>query len=390
MQKTVSESARTLPVLEECDVLVVGGGPAGMAAAIGAARAGAKTIVVERYGCLGGSLTTASMETPGWRPDEAAVLPGGVFGELDARMVRAGLCQTTVRGHAYDTEALKYVADDLVGESGAASILHCLGVAPLIEGGVIVGVVTESKSGRQAILARRVVDCTGDGDIAARAGASCVMPEDPAEGTLAYGLRNVDPERLPDSAGLRPDFAFNRIHGSTITAIDQVRVEVDGTDVRSITAAEIAGRKAIVEGIPILRQSCPGLENARLRNFAMGVGIRETRRIAGEYVLTGQDVAGGRAFDDTVGVCPGPCDGYFQTPFRVTVPVGVENLLVAGRCVSAERGGSGVPHTVSFAMLTGQAAGIASALSLRDGVASRQTDIPTLQTELIRQGVRIR
>lgn len=387
MQKTVSEPAQTLSVLEECDVLVIGGGPAGISAAIGSARVGKKTIVVERYGCLGGILTTSSMENPVWCRDEDAVMAGGIYKELDDRMVKAGLCQpafsTHATGHTFDTEALKYIADDMISENGAVSILHCLGVMPLMEGNTLIGVVTESKSGRQAILARRVVDCTGDGDIAARAGAPCVLEKDHlAGGALVYSLRNVDTRR-------------------TVSSISHSRVDVDGTDVRSITAAEISSRKAIVEGIESMRKHSPGMENARLRNFAMGIGIRETRHIIGEYVLTNQDIREGHVFDDTIGVCPFCMDGpegtlpaamsrHFQAPFRIMVPTGVENLLAAGRCVSAQRRCTGVSGVVNFAMLTGQAAGIASALSIGGGVDSRHVDIPALQKELIRQGVRIR
>ena len=445
MHKTVSEPARVLPVLKECDVLVIGGGPAGISAAIGAARTGKRTIVVERYGCLGGILTTSSMEAPAWWRDKAAVMPGGIFEELDNRMVQAGLYQPSFfmhsTGHAYDTEALKYVADDLISESGAISILHCLGVAPLMEESAIVGVVTESKSGRQAILAGRVVDCTGDGDIAARAGAPYAMAEERTGsletgrltgGTLVYGLRNVDTGRLlehivedpasrhpalhklcytgferaqedgvqiPD--GLRSTFVFNMVHEKTIPAINHSMVEVDGTDVRSITAAEIKCRRAIVEGIDIMRRYYPGMENAKLRNFAMGIGIRETRRVTGEYVLSNKDIFEGHTFDDSIGVYPFCMDGpegtipattsrHFQVPFRITVPIGVANLLVAGRCVSAQRRCIGVSRMVNFAMLTGQAAGIASALSVRDRTHSRNVNIAALQGELTRQGVRIR
>lgn len=443
--KTVIEPERSIPVLDECDVLVVGGGPAGIAAAIGAARLGKKTIVVERYGCLGGVLTTASMEPPAWWRDEAAALPGGIFEELDDRMVKAGLYQpaffTHTNGHAYDTEALKYVADDMISENGALSLLHCMGVFPLMDGNMITGVVTESKSGRQAILAKRVIDCTGDGDIAYRAGVPCLMADEatgnlPAGklfgGTLVYGLRGVDTKRFlahveedptsrhpllhkmcytgfkkaeadgvkrPD--GIRGAFVFNMVFENEIPAVNHAWVDVDGTDVRSLSHAEIKSRRAIVDGIEIMRKYYLGMENASLSRFSMAIGIRETRRIKGDYSLTMRDIFESRKFEDSIGIYPFCMDGpegtipassprHFQTPFGITVPQGVENLLVAGRCVSSERRCIGVSRMVNFAMLTGQAAGIASAISADSGVNVREVDISALQKELLKQGVRIR
>lgn len=443
--KTIKESARKIPVLRECDVLVVGGGPAGISAAIGAARMGKDTVVVERYGCLGGILTTCSMETPAWWRDEAAVMPGGIFQELDDRMVKAGLAQHTFfrpsTGTAYDTEALKYVCDDLIAESGAASILHCIGVSPLMEGDKIKGVVTESKSGRMAILAGRVIDCTGDGDIAARAGAPYLTADEdfngglpkgqPLGGTLCYGLSDVntavleafideDPtcrhpithklcyqgfrhaieDGIPLPDGLRIPFVYNMVEENALPALNHAWTPVDGTDVMSLTRAEITCRKGILEGIEIMRKYYTGMENAKLRNYSMGLGVRETRRIDGAYMLTLRDIFEDRCFDDSIGVYPFCSDGaegtipastahHFEAPFGITVPKQVENLLVAGRCVSAKRRCTGISRMVNFAMLTGQATGVASAVSIDGGTTSREADIPTVQKELEKQGVRI-
>lgn len=445
MNQSIFEPAAQIPVLAECDVLVVGGGPAGIAAAIGAARTGAKTIVVERYGCLGGILTTCSMETPAWWRDEKAVMPGGIFAELDDRLVKAGLSQHCFfrpgTGRAYDTEALKYVADELMEENGAVSILHCLGVSPAMDGNQIKGIVTESKSGRQAILAKRVVDCTGDADIAARAGAAFVSADEPTgsipadqlyNGTIVYGLSNVDTKRfiedvdrdpmsrhpilhrlchryldeaerdgIPVPEGMRKGFVYNMVEPDALPALNQTQLPVDGTDVISLTQAEILGREAIMKTIPIYRKYAPGMEHARLRYFSMGLGVRETRRIVGEYTLNVHDIFESKSNPESIGVYPFCCDGaegtipaatdrHFQVPYRITVPQTVENLLVAGRCVSAQRRCYGVSRMVNFAMVTGQAAGTASAVAIKENVSSRNVNIADLQRELQHQGVKIK
>ena len=440
----ILEPENRIPVLDECDVLIIGGGAAGIAAAVGASRTGARTILVERYGCLGGVLTLAAMEPPSWWRQERATMPGGVIQDLDEMMVKAGAVQKSFFrpsvALAYDTEMFKVIADEYALQNGVVPLYHCHGVTPLMEDDIITGVVTESKSGRQAILAKRVVDCTGDGDIAARAGAPWVMAEDvlgglpkgePMGGTVAYGLNNVDTQKLermvdedptarhPSThrlcymglkkaeedgvklpGAMRKTFIYNRVEKRALPSLNHAWTLVDGTDVLDLTKAEIESRKGIVDTLPILRKYYDGMENATIRNFGMAIGIRETRRILGQYQLNLKDVFYEGRFEDSVSVYPVCGDGpegpipayteaYFQVPYRITVPQGVENLLAAGRCVSGKRRVYGVTRQVDFAMVTGQATGAASALAAQRGVLSRELDIKLLQKELERQGVRV-
>jgi len=440
----ITEPSRETPILMEADVLVIGGGPAGIAASVSASRAGAKTIVVEQYGCLGGLISLASMEPPSWWREERTTMPGGVVEDLDQKMIKMGAVQKSffkpATSIAYDTEVFKYVADEFIQENGVVPVLHCLGVMPVMDGNTIIGVVTESKSGRLAIRAKRVIDCTGDADIAYRAGVECVMAEERTGdlppgtlqgGTLVYGLTDVDVDAVEAEADSDPSqrhpvmhkkmyhgidsareagekmpkytnksFIYNRVTRNELTALNHCWIPVDGTDVLSLTTAEIESRRSIMEIIPILRKYEKGLENAKLRNFAMSIGIRETRRIVGEYRMAFKDVFDEKKFEDSVGVYPVCMDGpegvlpafteaYFQVPYRVTVPLVIENLLVAGRCVSSMRRATTITRQIDFAMVTGQAAGAACAISIRQDVSPRHVDIKTLQQELKKQGVRI-
>jgi hypothetical protein len=444
VENKIREPERETPVLMNVDVAVVGGGPAGIAAAVGAARAGARTVLIEKYGCFGGLISTSSMEVPSWWREERSTMPGGVVEDLDQKMVAAGAVQKSFFKPsiclAYDTEIFKHVADEYIKENGVIPLLHCMGVWPIMDGATITGVITESKSGRQAIVAKRVVDCTGDADIAHRAGVECVMAEErtgnlPAGelqgGTLVYGLTDVDTAAAEADADSDPSqrhpvmhrkmyrgimqaradgakipkyvdraFLWNRVTRNELPALNHCWFPVDGTSVLSLTEAEMESRKAIVEGIEVLRKYHPYLQNARLRNFAMGIGIRETRRIVGEYQISFSDVFAEKKFPDTVGVYPVCLDGpegvlpaltesYFQVPYGIVVPRKIDNLLVAGRCCSSKRRCTSVARQVDFAMVTGQASGAASALSIKQDVASRKVNIAELQNELERQHVRV-
>ena len=442
MEKTVKENPRQTEVLLSCDVAVVGGGPAGMAAAVGAAKAGARTVIVERFSCLGGNITASAVEPPSWYRQEKTTMPEGVQKEIEERMIALGaVSKAGFRpsiGLNYDTEIFKYMADCYMKEYDITPVYHCLGTIPYMEGNVVKGVITESKSGRCAILAKRVIDCTGDADIVARSGAPC-LKGDPdtgkmSAGTLKFFATDVDIERLEaamdEDPGSRDPYihklyyrpfkkaeeagepplknSLNRIYFSSIPPCDiNINLatydrELDGTDVLSLTSGEIKLRKEALEVLRRFRKygAEDGLGNARLRNFAMTIGVRETRRIVGDYTITFDDIIKRARFDDTIGVFPVYADGefikeipytdaYFQVPFRILLPQGVENLLAAGRCISCRRDAIPTTRQMDFCMVTGQAAGAASALSIGQDVHSRGVDIKLLQEELRRQGLRV-
>lgn len=440
MTKSIIEPVRRTDVRMECDVLVIGGGPAGIASAVGASKAGANTIIVERYGFLGGNITVCAVEPPSWYRQAETTMPGGVQKEIEDRMIALDAAKPVAFkpsvGLAYDTEIYKSMADDYVQSYGITPVYHCMGVTPYMEGNVVKGVITESKSGRCAILAKRVIDATGDADLISRSGAPC-LKGDPNTGalqggTLKFFANNVDINKVeslmdkdPDSrhplvhkllyepfqkaeaAGEPPlKYSMNTIFYTCIEP-DEINInlatydrELDGTDVLSLTRSEIRLRKECLEVLRRLRLYGEGFEHAKLRNFATAVGIRETRRIVGGYTLTNQDIYQRARFEDTIGVFPVYADGdgvkeipftdaYFQVPFRILTPQNVENILAAGRCISGERTAVPTTRQMDFCMVTGQAAGAASALSIRQNVASRDVDIPSLQKELQRQGLRV-
>ncbi|SCH31550.1 putative FAD-binding dehydrogenase [uncultured Ruminococcus sp.] len=440
--KTVRDCAHEIPVLMECDVLVVGGGPAGMAAAVGAAQAGANTVIMEQYGCLGGNITLSAVEPPSWYRQEKTTMPGGVGTEIEKRMIALDAAvRTSFRpsvGYSYDTEVFKYMADQMIKDYRITPLYHCLGTIPYMQGHTVCGVITESKSGRTAVLAKRVIDCTGDGDIMARAGAPYEKgsPENGqlSAGTLKFFLTNVDIPKLEAAmdedpmirdpyvhklfyktfqkainAGEKPlENSLNTMYYTPMPPHDiNVNLatydrELDGTDVLSLTRSEIKLRKEVMKVIKRFHQygNEEGLGKAKLRNFAMTVGVRETRRLVSEHRITGREILEGERFEDTVGIFPIYMDGenikkipytdeYFQIPFRIIVPQKVENLLCAGRCVSCTRDAVPTTRQMDFCMVTGQAAGVASALSIQQETSSRSVSICSVQQELERQGVRV-
>lgn len=443
MNETMTEPSRQTPVLASADVLVIGGGSAGISAAIGAADAGASVIIAERYGFLGGIPAICNMEPSSWCRQKNTVMPGGVQALLEKKMLAYGAAEEPLfqpsASYNYDTEMLKFVVDELMEEHHIRPVYHCLVTEPYRESGAIKGVFIESKSGRQALLGKRVVDCTGDADIAALCGApfeKCNLGRDEKEdmmyGTLIFGASNVDISKVRDNLSIHPEMLdrvrhefisdgfskaradhypippngfqnqviFNRMTRGEVTAINRVRVPVDGNDVLSLTQAEILSRKEALDTLELLRRYEPGFEDATLRQFATAVGVRETRRIIGNYQLTLEDIIGERKFDDSVGVYPVCMDGpklcrsamtnaHFQIPYRIMIPQAVDNLLVAGRSVSATKDATHTTRGVDFCMITGQAAGIACALSIKDGLPVRNVPVSRLQEILQHQGVRI-
>lgn len=467
--KEILEASRTIPVMAETDVLVVGGGPAGISAAIAAAREGVRVILMERYGFVGGMVTQASMGSITWYRYAETVDAGGnirLF-ETKADEMGASMDPFTVMKkipfvtgiledeglivdgkptyNILDTELFKYVADTLLIEAGVVSLLHCQAVDAIMEGNTIKGIVTESKSGRQAILAKRVIDCTGDADIANFAGVPFHQsPTDKLMGVttnfsvsgvdlvpfLTDSLRNTGkmkdwgyqtsgkedemastvlykPFVEAQKAGMIPEdwhvyayWAGLTEHGEILSMNTVHMYNVDPTDVWDLTEAEQEGRRRAVMFMEALKKYGTGFKNARIRNFHHAVGARESRKIHGAYTITEQDCISQAKFPDTIGVCPEFIDAYhvlyipttgryFQVPYGITLPQKVENLLVAGRCVAGDRVSHGATRQINCCIVTGQGTGVAAAVSLKDGVTCRKVDIAKVQSRLKKQGVRI-
>jgi hypothetical protein len=434
----VTEPARRTPVVGEFDVVVLGGGPAGIAAAAAAARNGASTLLAERYGFLGGMGTAAGVTNfCGLFANvhgEIRRVVHGVADELLERIDRLGGLNAPhsifgkTLAQAYDMSAYKCAADDLLGAAGARLAFHVLGAGVAMrDGRTIDALLVETKSGRRALRARVFIDASGDGDLAAWAGAPWEKSAELLYPTLMFRVNDVDPERARDAVAGIPRlmeqaeregaFRFSR-KGAIVRPqknptewranVTQIRnpdgTAMDGTDADQWSAGEIEGRRQIRDYVTFLRERVPGFERAYALDIAPQVGIRETRRVLGEYVLSGPDVLACASFADTIGVNGWPLErhvagdvewswppipgsrGFNHLPYRVLVPRAIDNLLVAGRCASMTSAGQSAARVSGGCFVMGQAAGTAAALALRAGVAPRALGAEPLQAQLERDG----
>lgn len=384
----VIQPRRELPVLRTTDVLVVGGGSAGVVAAVAARRTGADVTLVERYGHFGGL----------WSGGLVLIIIGHIIkggqqvcqgiGEemmqrlekLDGGIInrRPGVAPTV------DAEAVKYLMVEMVEEAGVKPFLHCWGVDAIMAGPSIQGVVFESKSGRQAILAKTVIDATGDGDVFAAAGAA--FEHRTHNVGLVSRIGNLDKIDSSRSPGNKPRRLGSPTPAPGVNWVNLTGPEVDGLDVATLTQMELDHRKFIWNNLQKNRQ-IPGYEKLYLVETAPQLGVRITRVLAGLKTISRDDLKAGTKLDDVVGVggASGGEHGPWQIPYGALVPQKIDNLLAAGRCVSAEIRMADLVRLIPNCFVTGHAAGVAAAVAVKDGCQPRDADVRKIQKILLEQ-----
>lgn len=442
----------------ECDVLVIGGGVAGIAAAVCAARQGAKVILAERDGCLGG---TASVGLVGpfmsaYDPEGNKQVVRGFLEEFISRMVEKGgaihpsqcmggdgYSAFRIRGHKgvtpFDPECLKVTAEEFCEEAGVKIMYHLLFASCDCENGKVNNAYFSTKNGIYQIHAKTYVDCTGDADLAFAAGVPTVYGDDNGRtqvSSLFFLIDNVDRDAIaefeqkhPENTDMRGRYfedvieqlqkegkfpcgrcrasAFESLNGVWRVNMTQFDEKAFLLDPEDVTRAEIECRRQIQPLIQFFKDYVPGFQNIRLLQSSQSLGIRESRRIVGDYTLTMDDMAAGRAFDD--GICTvgsavdfhgsskrdGSYDGAYhpcssestQIPYRSLIPQNVENMLVAGRCLSADQMAHSAVRVMPPCFAMGQAAGTAAAMAAAENIPVRNVAIAALRARLIQNGV---
>ena len=453
LNKSILEPAFHTPVVHETDVLVIGSGPGGLAAALAAARCGVDVTLLERFGCFGGNITVVGVEGFAWYRHEATVEAGGIGWEFEERAKAMGAAVPEVQSLSYelDSEGFKLVADTLVQEAGIHPMLHRQFVAPIMDGDTVIGVIVESKAGREAILAKRIIDATGDADVAHRAGAPTLKTplEEMQAASVMFHIAGVDktaflagvdadPQTYKDwssgewtveTDGKEDDMfspflgkpferaikdgiipahlntiggTWGAVHDSgEMTYMNLIHLAgCDGTDPDSMTKFEIEGRRQAMHAIEALRHYTPGCDGVRLRNFGMSIGIRDTRKLDAVYNMTEADVRGEARFDDTIGIYPEFIDGYgvliipttgryMHIPYRSMLPKKIKNLIVTGRAIGGDKIAHAATRNMACCAVAGQGAGVAAALSIKNSCGFETVNVSLLQDVLETQGVRI-
>ena len=418
--KTVHENARETNIFAEADVVVVGGGPAGVTAAIAAAREGADTILMERYGCLGGMATGGLVlminQHPAGQCQEWLDRLNKVNGAHDlSKTKEPGMLRHAVM---VDPELLKCILNDMALDAGVKQLLHSWSTAAIVEKNTIKGVIFESKSGRQAVMGKIIIDATGDGDIFASAGAEFDASLDngyrSSDLAMVFRIGGIDFDQFADFRTGQPEKwermrseAF-KLAGFPLVPVAAQRKDVFWVNsfipgkscikVEDLTWVEIQVRKAMIPVYAYYKKNLPGFENSYIYDSASQTGTRGSRRLIGEYVFTGEEAHSGKKFDDTVLIFP---QGVPLTwpgssepknvgmPYRCLVPIKLEGLLAAGRCFSSDQAANTMFNVIPHCIQMGQAAGTAAALAVRNKALPRKVDIKALQKRLIAQGVEL-
>jgi hypothetical protein len=438
--RTIEEPARQVPLYGDYEVAVLGGGPAGIAAAVAAAQAGWRTLLIERYGFLGGMGTAAGVTNfCGLHANvygEMHRVVQGIVSELLGRIDRLGglnaphLILGKILAQAYDTAAYKIAADDLLASHKVDVLFHALGAGVVMhDARRINALMVETKAGRQAVCADIFIDCSGDGDLAAWAGARYEVGDN--NGSMLYPsmmfrLNGIDPDKageawrtipaLMEAAEVAGTHRFPR--KAAIVRPQRSPVEwrvnftqlaredgtaINGLEPDDLTRGEIEGRRQAVNAFNFLR-TVPGFEKSYIVDLPPQLGIRETRRIIGGHMLSGEDVLGCASFDDSIGVNGWPMEshvagdvifkfppipesrGFNELPYRMLTPDGLDNLLVAGRCASMTHDGQSAARVSGACFAMGEAAGTAAALALDGNATPRDIAVDKLQNQLKQQG----
>ncbi len=421
----IFEPARLLPIYGEFDVVVVGGGPAGLAASVSAAKHGARVLLVERYGFLGGMGTAGGVTNfaglYGRKNGEMQQVVHGVVNELLARIDALGGLndpqdgmQGRIRVRSYDVSAFKCAADQLLVASGVQMLFHAYAAAVVMQGKKIAALVVETKSGRQAVRAHRFIDCSGDADVAHfaevpfelgdgqgsglfpttmfRVGhvdardALAAVGEFKAINTLMQQAQTDQPGRYNfprEGAILRPQKNATEWRANVTQIANAHGVAMNATDARQLSDGEIEGRRQIADYFQFLKEKVPGFSGSAIVDIAAQIGIRESRRIRGHYALTGEDILSSARFSDAIGINAWPMElhaagridwqfprnwesthgrAYNDLPWRMLLPMDVNNLLVAGRCASMTHEGQSAARVSGGCFVMGQAAGTAAAV----------------------------
>lgn len=445
------EPARELKVRAEVDVLVVGGGPAGMMAAEAAARdKNLKVMLIEQRGYMGGNLTIGLPILSFLGPKGNQVIKGAAQKFID-RMAAKGAssehwpCKNHMSFTIIDPDQVKTVAWEIMDDAGVEVLLYVFVADTIVENGKVKGVVIESKAGREVILAKTVIDCTGDGDVAFRAGVECNKGDENGgmqPPTLMFLMRGVEVQKLRDAICNEPEkydmdvmptsqfrkekFITVGLRGRILEAqqkgykvpvsrtilitglgadeiwVNMTRVSgVDSTDPVSYTKGEHDARQQMYEVIAYLRDFVPGFESAWLERSAAFMGIRESRVIVGKYVMTAQDILEQKQFEDVIAVAGYPvdihhakggdctmlfCEDAYPIPYGVLVPEKIEGLLVAGRCSAMDHEAMAATRVMSTCMALGEAAGNAARIAIADGVEVSAVDVTKVQQALLENG----